>query len=488
MAGSRTLKLSILADVDDLRKKLGDGSNDVQTFGDKVSDFGAKAGLAFAAATAAAAAYAGKLAIDGVKAAIEDEAAQSKLAGTLERVVGATGATVAAVEKYITQTAIAKGFTDDELRPSFDRLVRSSGDVTKAQEALNIAMDISAATGKSLETVSMAVGKAMDGNSASLAKIAGGFEKSEIQGKSFSELLPVLTERFGGAAQEQAETFAGKMERLGIVMSEAKETVGAFLLDAITPLVTLFVEKGVPTIQTLAEELGENLGPIFEDISNFVTDTLLPSLQAFYDFLSVSVIPFVRDVATGIFDGIRSVLSKVGNAIKNNKDEFDDFYETIKPIVTWISEKAGPIFKTVLKTALEAVGTAIGAVVNSFGKLAGFVSDVVDGIKNIINLVKNNPVVKGIGSLIDKAFGGGKAQGGFVTPSKAYVVGEKGPEIFVPGSAGNIIPNHRIGGGGMTVNLNVTGAIDPEGTARTIVKALNDSFARGTLGSLGFRS
>ena len=88
--GSRTLKLTILGDVDNLRKSLTDANTDVETSSSKLGDFSAKAGLAFAAAGVAAAAYAGKLLIDGVKSAIEDEAAQAKLATTLENVTGAT--------------------------------------------------------------------------------------------------------------------------------------------------------------------------------------------------------------------------------------------------------------------------------------------------------------------------------------------------------------------------------------------------------------
>ena len=90
MAGSRTLKLSILADVDDLKKKLDTGSKEVEGFGGKLEKFSKVAAAAFAAAAAAAAAYAGKLAIEGVKAAIEDEAAQKRLALALQNVTGAT--------------------------------------------------------------------------------------------------------------------------------------------------------------------------------------------------------------------------------------------------------------------------------------------------------------------------------------------------------------------------------------------------------------
>ena len=148
MAGNRTLKLSILADVDDLKKKLGNADNDVQTFGDKLGNFGKVAGAAFAAAGAAAAIYAGKLAIDGVKAAIEDEAAQVRLATSLKNVTGATDAQIADLEDQILKTSLLTGVSDEKLRPSLDRLVRSTKDVEEAQRLQSLALDIAAGTGK----------------------------------------------------------------------------------------------------------------------------------------------------------------------------------------------------------------------------------------------------------------------------------------------------------------------------------------------------
>jgi len=151
MAGqSRTLKLSILADVDQLKKNLTTGSNEVEGFGSKLGDFSKKAGLAFAAAAAAAAAYASKLAVDGVKAAIEDEKAQTQLALALQNATGATNAQIKATEQSILQMSLQTGVADDELRPALGRLVRSTGDITKAQDLLSTALDISAATGKPL--------------------------------------------------------------------------------------------------------------------------------------------------------------------------------------------------------------------------------------------------------------------------------------------------------------------------------------------------
>jgi len=122
MAGSRTLKLSILADVADLKKNLDTGSKEVEGFGGKLEKFGKVAAAAFAAAAAAAAAYAVKLAVDGVKAAIEDEAAQLRLANALKNVTGATQAQISAVEEQILKTSLATGVADDQLRPALQRL------------------------------------------------------------------------------------------------------------------------------------------------------------------------------------------------------------------------------------------------------------------------------------------------------------------------------------------------------------------------------
>lgn len=483
MAGSRTLKLSILADVDDLRKKLGDGSKDVETFGDKLGDFGKKAGLAFAAAGAAAAAYAGKLLVDGVKSAVEDEAAQAKLAGTLERVAGASKATVTEVEKYITQTALAVGVTDDKLRPAFDRLVRSTGDADKAQTALNLALNISAATGKSLETVTAAVGKALDGNATSLGKIAGGFEASELKGKSFADLLPILTERFGGAAQEQAETFAGKMARLGIAFDEAKETVGSFVLDAITPLITKFVDEGIPAIQNFADEIGPKLKPILDGLGIIFKDVILPALKGFWTYLTTTVIPAVSAVVIPVFQGLQTAFNKIRDAVVANKDEFAKLKPVISTFANFIKDTVAPILGGAFKTGLSAIGTIVGTLVSGFAKLAGFIGDAFDALNKFISLIKNNPVVKGISALVDKAFGGGRAEGGSVKAGTSYVVGERGAEMFVPKTDGVIVPNNKLGGGNNVTNLNinVTGALDKEGVARQIVDILNNSFYRGTL-------
>jgi phage-related protein len=473
VAGSRTLKLSILADVADLRAKMSQGSQEVEGFGSKVSDFGKKAGLAFAAAGAAAAAYAGKLLIDGVKAAVEDEAAQAKLAGTLTRVAGATSGAISEVEKWISAQGVALGVTDDELRPAFDRLARSTNDIEEAQKLATLAMDISAATGKSLESVSTALAKAQDGNVASLAKLTGGFEAADLKGKTLNDLLPTLTSNFQGAAEQGANTFSGKLERLQIAFGEAKETVGSFVLDAITPLVTNLVDNVIPTIQDLADRIGTTLAPIVQDLAKFFTENIIPIFKEWWDLLSTVIIPGIVKTVTPIIKGLVSLWSSVADSIKDNEDNLKPLFNLFKSVATFVAKTLAPAIGTILGKALTVIGKAISGLIDGFSSLIGLISDVVDGIKAVIKLVRDNPLVQGIGGLIDRVFGGGKAAGGAVNAGTAYVVGERGAELFVPKRDGMIVPNHALGGGVVNnYNINVSGAIDPIGVARAINNVL----------------
>lgn len=458
-SGSRTLKLSILADIDNLKKNLNTGSNDVQTFGDKLSKFGKIAGAAFLAAGAAAVAYAGKLAVDGVKAAIEDEAAQLRLAASLKNVTGATDETIAATEDYILKTALANGVTDDELRPSLDRLVRSTKDVAEAQKLQSLALDIAAATGKSLTQVSESLAKAHDGNFGSLKRLGVSIDENIIKSKDFDAATAVLAKTFKDQASIQADTFDGKMRRLKVAFDEGKETVGGFILDAITPMVSLFVDKAIPTIAEFAGNLKDNV---------------LPILTSIYEF--------VKGFFTPIVEGIREAFASVSEAVDNNSTELNKFFKFAKAIFEFGKTYLAPFIGEVLGAAFKVLGVAISGVIGFFSTLVDIIDRAYKAIVAFVNFVRNNPVTSAVGSV----FGGGRANGGPVSAGTTYLVGERGPELFTSATSGTIIPNNKMGGSGNTINITVNGALDTEGTARTIVDILNRSQARGSLGAGAF--
>jgi phage-related protein len=480
------VKITFDADLDGLRKGTKGASDEVEGFGAKLGKFGKIAGAAFAAAGVAAAAYAGKLLIDGVKSAIEDEAAQAKLATTLGNVTGATAAQIAAVESQITKTSLLTGLTDDELRPSFERLVRSTMDSEEALKLQQLAIDIAAGSGKSLESVTNALGKGIDGSTASLGKLGIGLTAAQLKTMSMDEITAQLAATFGGQAAEKADTFQGKMQRLQVAFSEGKETVGAFVLDAITPMVSGFVNNVIPAVQKLSEELGPKLTPVFQFLTGYIKDTVLPTFKNIFEFIQNFVIPAVRDFLTPVINGLRAAFEKVTGKIKENEEKFKPLVAFFKVAAEFIRDTLAPVLGKILGGAFSILGDAIGFVIDLFANLVDTVNSALNAIKAIVNFIKNNPVTKFLGGAFDTVFGGGRAMGGPVSSGTSYVVGERGPELFVPNTSGTIIPNG--GGGGSTINLTVNGAIDAEGTARTIVDVLNRSFSRGTLGSLNFQS
>ncbi len=189
---------------------------------DKIVATAAKAflGLATAVGTAAFA-----IGVSAVKAAIEDEKAQVSLAQTLRNTTKATDQQIAATEDYIDATARATGVADDQLRPSLDRLVRSTQDVTKAQKLQQLALDIAAGTGKDLAAVTEALGKAYDGNLGALKRIGVPLDENIVKTKDFDAAVIALSNTFAGQAAAAAETFAGRMSRVQIAVDEAKEQI-----------------------------------------------------------------------------------------------------------------------------------------------------------------------------------------------------------------------------------------------------------------------
>lgn len=454
MADSRTLKLSILADVDQLKKSLASANNDVDDSSTRMGEFSKKAGAAFLVAGAAAAAYATKLAVDGVKAAIEDEAAQVRLATALKNATGATDAMIKSVEAQILKQSLATGVADEKLRPALSRLALSTNDVTKAQDLLGLALDISQARTIPLETVANALGKAYDGNTAALGKLGVGLSSAELKAMTFTEVQTKLSDLFGGSAAANAETFAGRLQILKVTFDEAKESVGAKLL---------------PVIQKLVE---------------FVVNEVVPALGKFADFFK-----------------------PITDAIENNK-------ETFMTYIGFIQKYFVPVLIGVVGGAFKIIGEIAGGIINVVGAVIGalnsLIAGAVSGINTLIGLYNNTvgriPGVPDIPKISAPSISIPKVS----VPSVSATVSV--PTITIPsvtggggGSAGSAVASAASGAASVsaigttyssalnqsdavrraelatasTINVTVNGAIDPESTARQVVNLMNDSLYRG---------
>jgi hypothetical protein len=474
---SRTLKLAILGEVKGLTDSLKKSEKDVETFGDKVGDFGRKAGLAFAAATAAAALYAGKLIKEGVESAIADEKAQASLAKTLENVTGATKSQIASVEEYILKTSLATGVTDDELRPSLDRLTRSTKSVEDAQRLQTLALDVSAGSGKSLQSVSEALAKAYDGNYGALKRLGVPLDDSIVKSKDFDAATKALASTFKDQASVQADTFEGRMKRLKTALDEAKESVGAALLPALTRLVGFITDRVLPQINAFVAGLTGNEG---------VEQGLEGTAKASYDLgaafrsMAISVgkvfSVFNADQNTGSSSGLAKVIGWAENVI----NVFDKLIKGLAYTLGLIKVISNP--KNWLLGADETVALAneYAGIASAGMPKAG--SRTFNRSSTPMNI--NFPVAEtgglGAGSTVKAAANVSKAVKAATSAGVDNLSGMPSAMMPSAGYDSQLTKTEQ-----NIYNFTVNGALDSESTARQIVTLLNDSQARGTLGASG---
>jgi hypothetical protein len=380
MADIRTLKLALLADTKDFISGLDKADKETRTFSDKLGGALKTGALAFAALGAAAGAAAITIGVQAVKAAIEDEKSQLSLAKTLENTTKATKDQIKGVEDYIKKTSLAKGVTDDQLRPSLDRLVRSTGDVTKAQKLQQLALDISAGTGKDLSTVTEALGKAYDGNLGALKRIGVPLDEAIIKSKDFNKAQEVLAKTFAGQSDVAANSFAGRMERVKIAIDEAKESIGAALLPILEKLLGFITEKALPFLN--------NFVAGFENVTKSVNIDLGGALE------------YLQSIFTPIFNGIQAAFATVSDAIDRNREKLQPLFDLFKGIAKFTKDVLIPVLAIGLGEAFKIVGSIIGGIidvialmVDAISKSIQTIQGFIDKIQEAINKANSIPVV-----------------------------------------------------------------------------------------------
>jgi hypothetical protein len=391
---------------------------------DQLEGAGAKAGFVLKKAMLPATAAIGALGValfDAAKGAIADEAASAELARSLKQTTGATDAVIESTENWITEQGKLLGIADDELRPVLSKLARATGDVTSAQELATQAMDIAAATGKPLSVVTDSLTRALGGNMTALGKLAPEFREMVKEGAPFEDIMAEIAKTMGGAATTAANTAEGQFKRLGLALSETKESIGAALLPAI--------EAVLPVLQKFAQWAQDNpntfliiagaLGAIALSIMAINVAMALNPIS----LIVIGVIALIAALAIAYkkFEGFRNIVDAVFGGIK-----------------WWINNVTIPSFRLMLdvvKTIFNGIAKLWN---NTFGKLSFKVPSWVPGIGGNGFDIPDIPML---------------AAGGIVTGPTLAMIGEAGPEA--------VIPLDRMGSmGGNNVTINVQGA-DP---------------------------
>ena len=301
-----------------------------------------------------------------VQAAAADEKAQKQLALALKNV--GLGRDAAASEAFIQKLQSEFGVVDDKLRPAYQALAVATGDTAQSQKLLQIALDISASTGKDLQSVTGAITKAYLGNNTALGKLGVGISKADLKAKSFDEVMNQLSTTFAGAATQSANTFQGSMDKLSVASNNVQEIIGKGIIDAL---------KGLSE-DTTVDDLAKGM----EDFALFTADAirgvgvLLEALKSIPAAVNLPGLRFAMQ-ATGL-----GILSKIGAAERKKQEaaaaramnglahlaELESKYAniTLKTTKKITAEELKQLKAKQLKAAIDKANLALGKGSNVF--------------------------------------------------------------------------------------------------------------------------
>lgn len=206
---------------------------------------------------------------ESVKAFMEAEREAQQLRAQLEAIN--LGFAAPFLDEYIDNLELLTGIAGNRLNNAFISLSQATQDVTTAQKLMNVALDVSAATGRDLNTVSIALQRAYKGEVTALARLRIGYTTADLKARDFDEVLTELSDKFRGSSAQAADTLAGKMARLNASVEQSKEAFGAGFVKGIEAS-DVAIEDLQKTVIDLGDAFGYAAGQAIAFYQNLITD------------------------------------------------------------------------------------------------------------------------------------------------------------------------------------------------------------------------
>lgn len=377
----------------------------------------------------------------------------------LTKSVTLTADAIALARKQIIDTSdaeVSMGFDNNDLAVSLTQLYQKTGDMTRANEMNNLAMDLARAKHISLAEASASVNKALSGNIKGLQMYLPAIK----DGMTATEALAAAQKNLGGQAQAFTETFEGQMAVFQATFGQMQETIGSLLL----PVLTKIVEHITPILAEITDWVEAHktlVTNILIGVGVFgVVLTVLGSILLVVGGLITAFGSFAALVIGGVGIAVAALAAGAAIVILNwtaVKTFFETMWDDIKMIFSdgwnWINDN-------VIKPMTQAIDSLVNKLANSaIGKAASAVGGAVS-------------------SAVGAVAGMFRASGGPVSGGSAYIVGEKGPELFVPGMSGSIVPNGGGGGGSMAISVSINGGLITDDVAKQIGNIIVQQFKR----------
>jgi len=305
----------------------------------------------------------------------------------------------------------------------------------------------------------------------------------------FSGMVEVLRENMPAIEAFIDVMLDGFEKHVIPVLQKAADFIVNNVGPALREMGGFFQNVVMPAVKDMVAFWKANVLPIYKILFDILKNDVLPIFRTFAAFIVDVIVPAVKNALGPAFEGLTKGLEKVREKIRENKDGFDTFWAAMRPIFEWIRDTGAPIIGAVLGGAFSLLGTIIGGVIDVLVTVFGWLGKVIDKIREYMGIVAESALGRGVSQLIDSVTG--RQFGGLVTPNRPFLVGERGPEMFVPMGAGRIMPEVPMfipefdgpsaeARGDTFVTINVSGA-DPQ----AVVEALRRyTRANGPLGQV----
>jgi hypothetical protein len=479
----RTLKLEILAETKNFIAGMNEGEKKTQSFGDKLGEFGKKAGLALAAATAAVGAFAIKIAVDGVKAASDLSESVSKVgvlfgdsASKIEAFAESAAASLGQTKQQALDAASTFAIFGSSAGLAGDDLVKFSTDFT------TLASDLASFNNTSPEDAIQAIGAALRGETEPLRRYGVLLDDASLRQAALSlgiirttkealtpqqkvlaaqELIYQQTSAAQGDFQRTSDGLANSQRILNAQLSNIRTEIGEALLPIVLKLTQIFSNNVLPVIQSVADAFSSRAGGLGEGLFEFV------------DGVKLFLLP--------IIDGAINAFNDIKGAIRENIDEFQSFFNVVKSLA--------PIIGTTIGAALNVVGdiaaVVINVISNVLGVISGIVNKAIDAINVIIRAVNripgvNIPQIGGVGSSGGGTAGATGTGFGQLSSLGQGVAGAVAGAVAAGGfGGGGGVGGGGAGGGGGVGATGVLGATSANDLVKRLT-AVNDAFTELT--------
>ena len=540
MAGNRTLKLSLLADSKEFGKGLKDGETRLSKFGGVVKNVGkgvaAGAGIvaglgvaAFAASTKVAEAGdriakgASKLGITtDAYQEMEYWASQNGLShDQMERAVGrlnqrigdaadGTGKYAEAFEGLGVRLRDTEGnlrSTEEVMSDTVTSLMNieepaersaAAAEVfgTKMARELMPALEDGSLTMEEAAEKAHELGIVIDEDAvASAERFTDGWDdlKRSAQGMFRDAMIPIMSwfadvfmpllqNRIIPAVQTFADWIGPKVEKAMEVMSEF---ITGTLVPAIERLYEWFKDNALPVIRDVRDFIADRLVPAFQNVVSVLAERLQPVFENVWSTIK-SVIDGIKSIAMPIIDALRDAWNTVSEALDGGGGAtgeglmtiLDKMWSLISTVAGFIAEHVAPVIGELLGGAIRMTADIVAGFVGTIRTAFDWLKRLADRITSVGRAIRDSPIGQlagGVTSAVGSLFG--RAAGGVAAAGRPYIVGERGPELFIPSGSGRVVPSSQTGGGGTVINVTGT-MVDPEGVARAVQQAIRRSNGR----------